>query len=132
MTDLSDMIAKAVSHYDSLSSVDKALADEQQRRSWIMGETGRDPGFTVLAQEVLRLRKELAGKRDGVLSSDDRGKLERLKRRAYHLQNRIERSPRYELAYDKAELSALRWAVQKISGQSITGIDDPPTDINYG
>jgi hypothetical protein len=48
-------VAEAVARYESLSPVDKALHDSEQRRSWVRGETGRDPG-DVLADEVRRLR----------------------------------------------------------------------------
>lgn len=123
MSDLAEAIKRATEHYESLSAVDKALADERQKRSWVMGETGRDPGFSVLAMEVLRLRQELAGQREGKLNRKERDKLERLKKRAYHLQNRIDRSPRFDLTHDKAELSSLRWAIQKISGEVVTALE---------
>lgn len=118
---LEQAIEKAQAHYESMSTVDKALMEAQQKRSWVFGETGRDPGLGVLAAEVLRLRGELEGKRAGLLNREERDKLERLKKRAYHLQNRIDNRPRYDLSYDKAELSALRWAIQKISGESFGG-----------
>jgi hypothetical protein len=53
-------VAEAVARYESLSPVDKALHDSEQRRSWVRGETGRDPG-DVLADEVRRLRDLLTG-----------------------------------------------------------------------
>ena len=123
MSDLSEAIQKAAAHHESLSAVDKALADEQQRRSWVIGETGRDPGFSTLALEVLRLRRELAEQRGGKLNADEARRLWRLKKRAYHLQNRIDRSPRMDMSHDKAELSALRWAVEKISGETLSALD---------
>jgi hypothetical protein len=117
MSEISELAAKAIAHYESLSAVDRALADEQQKRSWVMGETGRDPGLSVLAVEVMRLRRELAGQRS-TLNRRERDKVEALKRRAYHLQNRIDNSPRMDLSHDKRELSALRFAIEKISGES--------------
>lgn len=122
--DLSEKIKATVEHYESLSAVDKALADEQQKRSWVIGETGRDPGFSVLALEVLRLREELKKERGWQLNADGKRKVERLKRRAYHLQNRIDRMPRIDLSHDKAELSALRWAIEQITGE----VFDAPFD----
>jgi hypothetical protein len=53
--DLSEQVRRAVARYEALSPVDKALHDSDQRRSWVRGETGRDPG-DVLADEVKRLR----------------------------------------------------------------------------
>lgn len=48
-------IKAACEAYEKLSPVDKALHDSDQRRSYVEGETGRDPG-DVLADEVRRLR----------------------------------------------------------------------------
>jgi hypothetical protein len=125
-TGLKEAIAKAMAHYESLSAVDKALMEAQQKRSWVIGETGRDPGLGALANEVLRLRRELKGQRDK-LNSEERGKLEMLKRRAYHLQNRIDKAPRMDLSYDKRELSAIRWAVERIGGEHFGPFDDCST-----
>lgn len=68
-----------------------------------------------LAFEVLRLSKI-----PGTLTAREDEKLQRLRKRAYHLQNRIDSRPRYELTHDKAELSALCWAIQRITGEPFT------------
>jgi len=48
-------------------------------------------------------------------------RLERLKRRAYYLQNKIDMMPiNYNIDNTRAELSALCWAIEKISGKSFT------------
>ena len=50
-------------------------------------------------------------------------RIERLKRRAHHLQNRIDEKPRgYDMSYDKAELSAICWSVEKITGKPFSTI----------
>lgn len=54
------------------------------------------------------------------LSPREHERLDRLRKRAHHLQNRIDARPRYDLSYDKAELSALCWAIAKISGKPFT------------
>lgn len=118
--ELAAMLEKASAHWESLSAVDRALAEDQQRRSWVKAETGRDPGIHPLAKEVLRLRQELANQRAGKLNRDERDRLDCLRRRAYHLENRIDRAPASELFHDKAELSALRWAIQRISGEYVS------------
>lgn len=40
-----------------------------------------------------------------------------LRRRAEHLQRRIDANPTRNLSYDQAELSALRWAVGELDPQ---------------
>lgn len=52
----------AVAEYEALSPVDKALADSDQRRSYVKGETGCDPG-DALADEVRRLRSLVSAAR---------------------------------------------------------------------
>lgn len=48
-------------------------------------------------------------------------RLERLKRRAYHVQNRIDEKPmNYNMDYSRAEISALCWAIEKIEGKPFT------------
>lgn len=127
MTNLADLLRRAVARFERLSPVDKALEEAQQRRSWVIGETGRDPGLGALAEEVLRLRRELEWQRGGKLDAKERERVERLKRRAYHLQNQIDSRPRmYNMDRARAELSALCWAVEKITGKAFTpdGSDD--------
>ena len=118
MTNLGALMQRAADYLKSLSPVDRALMDDQQRRSWVIGETGRDPGPNVLASEVLRLRRELEWRRGDTLDAKETERLERLKRRAYHLQNQIDAKPvAYNMDRSKAELSALCWAIEKITGK---------------
>jgi hypothetical protein len=126
MSNLSELLHRAADYMRGLSSVERELMEDQQRRSWVRGETGRDPGPSALVGEVLRLRAELS-KRHGQLDGKEIERLERLKRRAYHLQNQIEAKPiRYDMSRSRAEMSALCWAIEKISGRKF-----PPTmDIN--
>jgi hypothetical protein len=51
-------MAKAIADYNALPAVDRALLDDEQRRSHIRGLLGEDPGPSVLAEEVRRLRAE--------------------------------------------------------------------------
>lgn len=55
----------AMRAFKALSPVDQALHIEDQRRSFIRGQTGRDPGPSPLAEEVRRLREENAALRAG-------------------------------------------------------------------
>jgi hypothetical protein len=50
-----------------------------------------------------------------------------LRRRAAHLQQRIESSPDKCLSYDVAELSALRWALDQLDPQPIS---TPSTNLH--
>lgn len=68
-------------------------------------------------EEAVRL---LQAVQPGVLSRDDAEKLQRLRDYAYQLQNRLDSAPRYRLDYTRARLSALCWAITKISGQRFT------------
>ena len=48
----------------------------------------------------------------------ERDRLERLKSMAYRIQNRMDEKPmHYNMDYSKAELSALCWAIERISGK---------------
>lgn len=52
------------------------------------------------------------------LTPKEEERLQRLRNRAYHLQNKIDAKPiNYEMGYSRAELSALCWAIEKISGK---------------
>ena len=55
------LLAAAVAARDAMSPVDRALHDAEQQRSWVRGETGRDPGPNPLMEEIQRLRAELDG-----------------------------------------------------------------------
>lgn len=79
--------------------------------------------------EVLRYRVEAAEKQraeavramqsvmPGVLSANEAERLQRLRDYAYTLQNRLDNRPvHYNMDYTKARLSALCWAISKISG----------------
>lgn len=55
---LSKLLQQAQEAYDRLSPVDKALYDDERRRSFVKGMGGVDPGPSVLAEEVKRLRAE--------------------------------------------------------------------------
>lgn len=57
--DLVKQVTEARRRYDALSPVNKALADSEQRRAYVKGQAGRDPG-DVLAAEVVRLRADVA------------------------------------------------------------------------
>lgn len=54
--ELNEKLSAAVKAYEALSPVDRALHDADQRRSFVRGQSGRDPGPDVLAEEVRRLR----------------------------------------------------------------------------
>jgi hypothetical protein len=56
------LIDKARAAYEAMSPVDKALADSDQRRSWVRGEVGHAPA-DVLADEVRHLRSQLEAAR---------------------------------------------------------------------
>lgn len=127
MTNLSDLLKRAAEYVKGLSPVEHALMIAQQKRSWVIGETGRDPGLEPLALEVLRLRNELQWRRGDTLDAKEWERLERLKSRAYYLQNQIDGRPRYNMDRSKAELSALCWAIEKITGKAF---DPSPTDIH--
>ena len=60
------------------------------------------------------------------LNKKEIDRIERLKRRAYHLQNKLDNMPRnYDMSYTKAELSALCWAVETISGKPFSTVEAP-------
>lgn len=56
--DIGPLLREAVARYNAMSPVDKALLHSDQRRSFVRGQIGRDPGPDVLAEEVRRLRAE--------------------------------------------------------------------------
>lgn len=58
--DFEQRLVDAVQAYAALGPVDKALHDAEQRRSFVRGQIGRDPGPDVLAAEVVRLLALLA------------------------------------------------------------------------
>lgn len=58
--DIGPLMKKAVAAFEAMSPVDKALHLADQRRSFVRGQIGRDPGPSVLAEEVRRLRAENA------------------------------------------------------------------------
>lgn len=116
VSNLSELLKRAAAYVKGLSPVDLEFMKEQQRRAWVYSETGRDPGFSPLALEIIRLRTELVKAR-GDLDQKETERLERLKSRAYYLQNQIDARPRYNMDRSKAELSALCWAVEKITGR---------------
>lgn len=62
--DIGPLLHAALARYNALSPVDKALHDSDQRRSFVHGQIGRDPGPDVLAEEVRRLRAEIAALRE--------------------------------------------------------------------
>lgn len=49
------------------------------------------------------------------MTGKERERLERLEKRAHHLEQRVSTSDK-DLFYDKGELSALRWAIAFIKG----------------
>lgn len=52
------------------------------------------------------------------LTPKEAERLQRLRDYAYQLQNRLDNKPaRYEMGYTEARLSAIIWAVEKISGE---------------
>lgn len=53
---LEERLLEAVRAYEAMSPIDRALHDADQRRSFVRGQCGRDPGPNVLAEEVRRLR----------------------------------------------------------------------------
>ncbi len=57
---LAALIKKARASYDAMAPVERALHDADQRRSFVRGQSGRDPGPDVLAEEVRRLRGAVA------------------------------------------------------------------------
>ena len=62
---LTELVKRARKAYEAMDPVSRALADSDQRRSWVRGETGRDPG-DVLADEVRRLLAERRGLREAL------------------------------------------------------------------
>lgn len=62
MSNLDAAIAASKAALDAMSPVARALHDSDQRRSWVRGMTGREPPRDVLADEVRRLREELAAR----------------------------------------------------------------------
>ena len=51
------------------------------------------------------------------LTPKEAERLQRLRKYAYELQNRLDNMPiHYEMGYTRARLSAICWAVEKISG----------------
>ena len=54
--DITAKLAEAVAAFEALPAVDRALHLADQRRSFVRGQCGRDPGPDVLAAEVRRLR----------------------------------------------------------------------------
>lgn len=66
------------------------------------------------------------------LGTKELERLQRLRNRAYHLQNKIDAKPiNYEMGYSKGELSALCWAVERITGEKFAPSSgrDHPADI---
>lgn len=59
-TDLMPQLKAAAAAFEALSPVDKALHLAEQRRSFVRGQIGRDPGPDVLATEVIALRARVA------------------------------------------------------------------------
>jgi hypothetical protein len=66
---LADRLKDAVDAYNSLSPVDRALHDADQRRSFVRGQCGRDPGPDVLADEVRRLRAQMQQMIDALVTA---------------------------------------------------------------
>lgn len=62
MSDLDAIVAANKAALAAMSPVDRALHDSDQRRSWVRGMTCREPPRDVLADEVRRLREELAAR----------------------------------------------------------------------
>jgi hypothetical protein len=61
------------------------------------------------------------------LNKHEEERLQRLRDYAYHLQNQLDtRSPRFNMDHTKARLSAICWAVSKISGVPFS--TDPAKD----
>lgn len=58
--DLTERLHAVVEAYKAMPPVEQALHDAAQRRSFVRGQCGADPGPDVLAEEVLRLRALLA------------------------------------------------------------------------
>src|SRR3990172_2254062 len=57
----------------------------------------------------------------GIFSREEEKRLQRLRDYAYHLQNELDRKPAgYNMDYMRARLSAVCWAVSKISGTPFT------------
>lgn len=58
-------------------------------------------------------------------------RLERLRRRAYYIQNRLDNMPKnYNMDYSKGELSALCWAIESLSGKPFSTIPEKPNDAS--
>lgn len=56
------------------------------------------------------------------LTEKEETRLQRLRDRAYYLQNKLDERPRYRMDHTRAELSALCWAIEKISGKPFTPV----------
>ena len=68
---LKNMLEQALAAYAAMSPVERAIHDDAQRRSFLRGQTGRDPGENPLVTEIMQLRTELAaalteGRRQGL------------------------------------------------------------------
>lgn len=57
--DIAELTAMARVKYENMSPVERALHDADQKRSFVRGQAGHDPGPDVLAEEVRRLRVAL-------------------------------------------------------------------------
>lgn len=54
----------AALRYELMSPVDRALHDDEQRRSWVVGQNGNRPPAHPLADEVRKQRAEIATLRE--------------------------------------------------------------------
>jgi hypothetical protein len=57
--DLAAAVKAAMDRYEALEPIDRALAEDDQRRSFVRGQCGRDPGASPLADAVRQLRAAL-------------------------------------------------------------------------
>lgn len=53
------------------------------------------------------------------LNYRERKHIEILQRRMYYLSKRVNNTPEKDLSFDKQELAALRWAIEKVTSDTI-------------
>ncbi len=62
--DLEARIRQSAADYAALSPLDRAIHDAAQRRSFVRGQMGHDPGPDVLVEEIAALRASLAAAKE--------------------------------------------------------------------
>ncbi len=87
--DLLALIEEGAARWAALSPLDRALLSLAQRRSWVRGETGADPGEDPMVTEIQRLRARV----DELLAANTR-EVERRRMVAALLRRALEHADR--------------------------------------